>query len=210
MSPVVPHAVFLACLFTGSLAHAREPTVPFVADHLATFDGDEVRWKTRFLVCDDPVHPYHRSSVSQLERAGDTVRLEAPFVDGPPIQVVRLADPNLVFVPNEALGAHRTRHGFELFRPDHEKREEALRCLRANGVHLAPSALIVATPPRTITPPLEGRLARRHEGARTVLGVSAALLAGALGALAVVWRRLERRVRLEAAEAILRADMPDL
>jgi len=68
----------------------------------------------------------------------------------------------------------------------------------------------VATRPRTPTLPLEGRLVRWQEGARTVLGVSAALLAGAIGALAVAWRRLERRVRLEAAEAILRADMPDL
>jgi hypothetical protein len=51
---------------------------------------------------------------------------------------------------------------------------------------------------------------RRQEGASAVLGAAAALLAGAIGALVVAWRRLVRRVRLEAAEAILRADMPDL
>jgi hypothetical protein len=210
MSPVAPHAVFLACLFTGSVVHARGSPVPFVAEHEATIVGDEVRWNTRILVCEDPPHPYHTSSVGRVERTGDTVRLEPPFVDGAPIQVVRLADPNLVFVPSEALGAHRTRHGFELFRPDHEERAQVLRCLREQGVDLPPSALLVAKPPGKSTPPLEGRLVRRQAGANAVLGVSAALLAGAIGALVVAWRRLGRRVRLEAAEAILRADMPDL
>jgi len=210
MSPVVPHAVFLVCLFTGSVVHARGSPVSIVVDHEATIVGDEVRWNTRYLVCEDATQPHHASSVGRLERTGETVRLDPPFVDGAPIQVVRLTDPNLVFVPSEALGAHRTPHGFELFRPDHEEREQALRCLREQGVQLAPTALLVAQTRGKATPPLEGRLVRRQAGASAVLGVSAALLAGAIGALVVAWRRLGRRVRLEAAEAILRADMPDL
>jgi hypothetical protein len=89
-------------------------------------------------------------------------------------------------------------------------RDHLVRCLREQGVHLSPSAILVGTEPTTPMPPLEGRLVGRQDGARAVLGVSAALLAAAVGALTVAWRRLSRRVRLEAAEAILRADIPDL
>src|SRR5262249_23625417 len=129
---------------------------------------------------------------------------------GDPVQVVLLGDPNLVFVPNEDLSPHRTHHGFEVFRPDQASRDETLACLRERGLRVPPTALLVGTRPDSRAPPLEGRLLRRQEGARAVLGVSAALLVGAVGGLVIAWRRLARRVRLEATEAILRADLADL
>jgi len=211
MTPVVPHAVFFACLFIAGVSEARGRTLAFAVEHEAVFEGDEVRWDTRIYGCDDGrQEPRHLKTVRPLERAGKSLRLEPPLIDGEPVQVVLLGDPNLVFVPNEASSPHRTRHGFEVFRPDRASRDEILRCLREQRGHVSPASLLVAKKPNIPTPPLEGRLVRRQEGARAVLGVSAALLVAAVGGLAVAWRRLARRVRLEAAEAILRADIPDL
>src|SRR6185295_11035132 len=99
MSPIVPHAVFLACLFACGVARAREPAVPIIAEHEATFVGDEVRWNTRLVMCGDPPFPYGRSTVEPVERTGETVRLHPPYVDDAPFQVVLLHDPNLVFLP---------------------------------------------------------------------------------------------------------------
>jgi hypothetical protein len=211
MSPVVPPAVFLACLYIGGFAEARERNAAFAVEHEAMLEGDGVRWETRVYDCGDPRgEPRRRSTVLPLARSGTRLRLEPPFLEDEPVQVVLLGDPNLVFVPNEELAPHRTRHGFEVFRPDHVARDRVVQCLRERGLHLSPAALLVGTSPEKPTPPLEGRLAGRREGARAVLGVSAALLAVAVGGLAVAWRRLSRRVRLEAAEAILRTDMPEL
>ncbi len=72
---------------------------------------------------------------------------------------------------------------------------------------MSPTALLVGQNRKTATLALEGRLVRRQAGARAGLGVAAALLAAFIGGLAVAWQRLRRRVRLEAAEAILKADM---
>jgi hypothetical protein len=211
MSPVVPPAVFLACLYIGGFAQARERNVSFAAEHEATLEGDHVRWETRVYDCGDPrVEPRRKWTVHPLERSGGRLRLEPPLLEDEPVQVVLLGDPNLVFVPNEELAPHRTRHGFEVFRPDHVARDRVVECLRERGVHLSPAALLVGTNPERPASTLEGRLVGRRDGARAVLGVSAALLAVAVGGLAVAWRRLSRRVRLEAAEAILRADIPDL
>jgi hypothetical protein len=210
MSPVVPHAVFLACLYTASYAEARARLAD-VAVHEAAIEGDVVRWNTRVFDCQEPRRaPEKRTTVLPIERTGTTVRFRAPLVEKGPVQVVLLADPGLVFVPSERLVPHRTRHGFEVFRPDHELRDEALSCLREQGIVVPPAALLVGTKEETPLPPLEGRFVRKQEGARAVLAVSAALLAAAFGGLAVAWRRLARRVRFEAAEAILKADLPDL
>jgi hypothetical protein len=108
------------------------------------------------------------------------------------------------------MSPHRTPHGFEVFRPDRASRDEVVRCLRERGIRVPPAALIVGTSAETPTPRLEGQFVRRQEGARAVVAVSAALLGAAVAGLAVAWRRLSRRARIEAAEAILRADLPDV
>jgi hypothetical protein len=211
MSPVVPHAVFLACLFIGGYAEARERPVTAAVVHEAAIDGDRVRWDTRIFDCAEQGSlPRSLTTELPVERAGTTVRFRAPIVQKGPVEVVLFADPSLVFVPGEALSPHRTRHGFEVFRPDQAARDEVVRCLRDKGVRLPPAALIVGTNADMPPPTLEGMFVRRQEGARTVLAVSAVLLAAAVGASAVAWRRLVRRVRFEAAEAILKADLPDL
>jgi len=208
MSPVVPHAVFLAGLFVGGSRWIPERPVLSAFVHEATLEGETVRWDTRAFDCVMHGEPRHQTTILPLERTGTTVRLRPPVVQNEAVQVVLLRHPDLVFVPVDELSPHRTRHGFEVFRPDEASRDEVVRCLRDQGVHLPPTALIVG--PKTPPLALEGRLVPPHEGAGAVLAVSAALLGAAVGGLAVAWRRLARRVRVEAAEAILRADLPDL
>lgn len=208
MNPVVPHVVFLACLFAGTVAEARES---IAVEHEASFEGDFVRWETRRYDCDDSgAAPRRVTTLQSLERAGTSLRLDPPLVAGELVQVVTFADSNLVFVPSDGLPSRRTRHGFEVFRPDRASRERVVQCLRARGIQLAPAALLIGTSPDAPMPRLEGRLRPKQEDAPVVLAVSGALLAAFLAGLAVAWRRLVRRVRLEAAEAILKADMPDL
>jgi hypothetical protein len=179
--------------------------------HEAAIGTDGVRWDTRVYDCGAPrADPRHVTSVLPIERAGTTVHFRPPPVQEAPVEVVIFEDPNLVFAPIEAMSPHRTRHGIEVFRPDHASRDELMRCLRDQGVHLPPAALLLGMTGQNAAPLLEGRFIPRQEAAHAVLGVSAVLLVAILVGLAVAWRRLARRARVEAAEAILRADLPGL
>jgi hypothetical protein len=180
--------------------------------HEATLIGDQVEWETRTFDCDAGGPPSFRTSlVTPVERVGGAVRLAPPFVRREAVQAVSFRDRDLVFVPNEDLAPHRTRHGFEVLHPDHGATDGFVRCLQKHGIEPSSSMLLVAWPADRPDPPvLEGKFARKHEGERSLVAASAAVFVAGVFGLVLALRRLERRVRFEAAEAILRADMPDL
>jgi hypothetical protein len=202
----------LACVLSAGSAMAQTSTPSFATVHEATLVGDEIEWRTRTVACGRDAPPLSSAMVvAPLDRRKEVVRLSPPLVRREVVQAVSFRDRDLVFVPNDDLAPHRTRHGFEVLRPDPAAAREAVRCLRDHGIVLAPSALLVSWPAGRPDPPvLEGTLVRRHDGTRALFAGTAALFVGGVFGALLAWRRLERRVRFEAAEAVLRADMPDL
>jgi len=203
---------FLASASTTRLAGASESLLSVVAVHQATLQGDAVRWDSQLVDCgaDRSEQPTRMVTMSALRRKDQAIFLAPPVFGDEAIRIVLFTDPDLIFLPNDDIAAHRTRHGLELLHPAESSRVELLRCLHKRTIDLPPSALLLGRDPTVDIRGIEGKLVQRQTRGNGVVVVATGVFAIAMGGLSVAYRRLRYRVRLEAAKAILRADMQDL
>jgi hypothetical protein len=211
MSVVASLAILLVCLLSAGSACAGESAPSIAVLHEATFLDGQIRWDTRVFRCgtDDSDPSTLATKWVPFDSQAPTVRLAPPLLAGASVQVVTFREADRVFVPSSDAVPWRTRNGFEVLHPDPAARDEVIACLRQQHVHLAPTALLVNADSRFSQGGIAGAFVERFRGARALLGVGAAIFSAVLAALALFAHRLVRRTRLEAAERILRADMPD-
>ena len=136
------------------------------------------------------------------------VHLTPPLLEERP-QIVDVSVRNRVFRPSAQYEPRSTLHGIEIGRvaeTSHAKFRELIAYARSGGVRVSPTTLLVQPDMRTVSMGgLDGTFAPRT-APRLLLAVAGAASCTALTTLWMTFRRLVRRVRLERAVAILRAD----
>jgi hypothetical protein len=203
-------AMILACLLSVRVARATGAVPPFAVVHEATVVDDTIRWDSRVFRCrpdGEPDVPALTTNVAPFDARN--VRIAPPLIAGASVQVVTFRDPERVFVPSADAAAWRTRNGFEVLHPDRDAREGVVACLRQQGVRLPPTALLVNADSTFAERGIAGTFVERRRGVHALLVAASAIFAAALAALGALALRFRRRARVEAAERILRADMPD-